>query len=190
MFWSVSINQSINIKTSPWDLTALQGNLQKQHYGVTLRKHAKLTMGWMLENRPEDWNKGSLWLYWCFLPAAGWFHPAADDFCHNWSIALSPYTLLPKALFKANAMHPSLQMNCWWVQHLQTIYVFLFAAGSIFPPPISLCCSSIPISCQSHPVSPAAFSLAFCTQRTQPHAHKESVLIQTCRIHWCAITNQ
>lgn len=69
IFWSVSINQSINIKTIPWNLTALQelhSKPSKHHCTVTLRKHSKLMMGYVLENRPED-----SFFYWHVLPAAG-----------------------------------------------------------------------------------------------------------------------
>lgn len=82
IFWTVSINLSINIKTIPWKLTALQELYRKpskSHCSVTLRKHSELTMRCMLENRQEDWNKCSyfpltyLTCCWIMWPSSRWF---------------------------------------------------------------------------------------------------------------------
>ena len=74
---------------------------------------------------------------WCIVRAE-MCDPAEDDFCHNWSVALNPHSLLPATQFKVNATHPSpAEMNCGWVLHLQTIWFFSVCCclSSSLPPP-------------------------------------------------------
>lgn len=164
IFWCVSINQSINIKTSPWKLTALQ-ELRASFQSLTecYIENTFQTDNGLRAGKQSGRLKWKLFFSADALPA--YCDLAADDFCHNWSITLSPYALLPTTQFKENAIHPSpAQMNCWWGVHLPTICFFPFAFVSIpSPSPLShLPVSLIPYLLEHFPPSLHANTLSVC----------------------------